>query len=69
MKPGRKEEIAACCMGILRNAEKITEDLGHDQGLEITIQIEPNEAPKVLVHKRFIPKELIDLFRSGDVIE
>lgn len=69
MKPNRKKEIIACCEGIIRNAEKITEDLGHDQGLEITIQIEPHEEPKVLVYKRFIPKELIDLWRSGDAIE
>lgn len=69
MRPNRKEEIIACCEGIIRNAEKITEDLEHDGGLEILIQIEPREAPKVLVSKTFIPKELIYLWNSGDAIE
>ena len=69
MKHNRTKEIIACCEGIIRNAERITEDFEHNGGLEITIQFEPNEAPKVLVSKTFIPKELVDLWRSGGVVE
>lgn len=65
-KHDRKAEIIACCNGIIRNAEKITEDYGHNQGLEVTIKIYPNEAPTVTIKRSMIPQELIEVLIGGD---
>lgn len=69
MKCNRAKEIIACCEGIIRNAEKIAEDIEYNQWLEITINIPHNEVPSVTISKGFMPKELIEHWKSGDVIE
>lgn len=68
MKRNRKQELVACCEGIIRNASKITAEYEHNQGLKIVISIEVNEAPQVSIIREFIPKEVIDSW-NGDYNE
>lgn len=65
MKHNRKEELIACCKGIIRNADKIANDYGHDQDLKIIISMECNEAPHIDVIKGFFPKEVLEAW-DGD---
>lgn len=65
MNHNRKNELIACCNGIIRNAEKIVDDLGHDRTLKITIEIVPHNYPEVTIEKCFIPKEVIEEVRSN----
>lgn len=66
MKRSRKEEIIACCEGIIRNVDSIVTDYGHDQSVEILISIKPNSAPVVSVTKKFFPAELMKRKFGGD---
>lgn len=64
MRPSREQEIIACCEGIIRNAKKITEDMEHDQILEIRITIEPHAVPVVETKKTFVPRELFEIWNG-----
>lgn len=66
MKHNREQEIIACCESIKKNAEMIAADFEHNQNFEIKIQFLANEVPTVKITKTYIPKELLDLWQSGD---
>lgn len=68
MKHNREKELVACCEGIIRNANKIAAEYGHNQGLKIIISMDVNEAPQVAVVREFIPKEVVDSW-NGDCNE
>ena len=59
-----KEELIACCKGIIRNADKITEELEYNQVLEVKIKLCNSEVPNVEITKNIVPKEVIDVLNT-----
>lgn len=58
MKHDRVADITACCFNIIRNADKIADEYGMNQSLQITIDIQPNQCPVVRICKTVVPKEI-----------
>lgn len=66
MRTGRKEELIACCRALERLADKLTDEWGLDQTLEIKITFLPLEPAEVSVSKKIIPREVVKVLSGKD---
>ena len=55
----RIEQLRVCALGIADEAEKIYGDLEYPCDLKVTITMEHNKIPEVMLERSFVPNKLV----------